>query len=74
MTSPKCLRQTKWLVALQDLIQDAYWQQDDPDVKDMIQQWKDEKEVLRKNLKGLRWQISHARTHAYRHAHTQFCH
>lgn len=53
MTSPKCLRQTKWLVALQDLIQDAYWQQDDPDVKDMIQQWKDEKEVLRKNLKEM---------------------
>jgi len=53
MTSPKCLRQTKWLVALQDLIQDAYWERDNPEVMDLLVQWKGEKEILRKNLKEL---------------------
>ena len=52
MTSPKCIRMTRWLVLLQDLIQEAYWQQDEPEVRDLIHEWKEEKSVLRKSLKG----------------------
>ena len=52
MTSPKCLRHVRWLVSLQDLIQDAYWQQDNPDVKNLLREWKHEKDGVTKSLKG----------------------
>ena len=57
MTSPKCIRMTRWLVSLQDLIQDAYWQQDDPEIRKLIQEWKEEKVVLRIKLKGFYEQL-----------------
>ena len=57
MTSPKCIRMTRWLVLLQDLIQEAYWQQDDPEIRELIHEWKDEKSVLRKSLKGFYQQL-----------------
>merc|ERR1719334_124884 len=49
MTSPKCVRNTRWLITLQDLIQDAYWLQDD----DLIKEWKEEKDLLSRNLKDM---------------------
>jgi len=53
MTSPKCLRETRWLVALQDLIQGAFWSLGDPAVRELLEEWKYEKKIVRTDLKNL---------------------